>query len=75
MNWKKCRIQRYDPAVTEAPFTFITLDEFTCYRPTIDDQGETFFVILNHECSDRNLQFKFYSMSNHENFDYDVVVK
>ena len=71
----RCRVQMPDPMCEQAPFTFVTLGEFTAYRPKDDYLGEKFWHILNDECLKMGYQFKFYTMSSSSKHTYDVVVK
>ena len=70
----KCRIQKYDPDITEPPFEFIDLGEFECHKPEDDRLGEQFALILSRECALQGFAFKFYSSSSDDNYDFDVVV-
>ena len=71
----KCRVQQYDPAVTEPPLQFVTLNEFECHQPEDDYLGERFCMILHSNCWRLGYSMKFYSNSDDENYDYDVVVE
>lgn len=71
----KCRVQKYDPSVTEPPYQFITLSEFTCEGRDNDDEGGWYFALrLKEECMKQGYIFKFYSLSRHEDYDFDVIV-
>ena len=70
----RCRVQKYDPAVTEPPLQFIYLDEFECERPVDDRLGERFYLILHQQCAKLGHDFKCYSMSTSDRYEYDVVV-
>ena len=73
----KCRLQQYDPAVTEAPFKFITVGEITLDRLSReqDKLGEQFASDLWSECKELGHSFRFYSGSDSDDYDYDVVVR
>jgi hypothetical protein len=60
---KRCRIQQYDPAVTTAPFQFITLVEVAeVDEPEgLNDGGNEFANRLADMCDARGYQFRFYS--------------
>jgi hypothetical protein len=61
---KRCRIQKYDPAVTEAPFRFITLVECAEVNEPegLNDGGSEFANRLADMCQARGYKFRFYSM-------------
>ncbi len=70
----KCRIRMYDPAVTEPPLQFIELDEMEVEKPDVDHLGERFYLALRLGCSQKGYCMKFYSMSDSDDYDYDVCV-
>jgi len=72
---KKCRVQIYDPAVTVPPLKFITVGSFNIEEPVADDLGEWCWRLLFHKCHELGHYFKFYSLSRHPDFDYDVTVE
>ena len=81
MQTCKCRIQKYDPAVTEAPFTFITLGEFTTVVKEAKDfpegtgwhiVGAQHYFAFRDACDDKGFSFKFFSTSSEPGYDYDV---
>lgn len=61
---KHCRIQKYDPAVTEAPFRFITLvDCAEVDEPEgLNDGGNEFAYRLADMCRSHGYRFRFYSI-------------
>ncbi len=71
----KCRIKKYDPAVTAPPYEFITLGDFTCEeRDSNDEGGVEFYRQLSIHCIKQGYRIKFYSISKHIDYDFDVVV-
>jgi hypothetical protein len=75
---KYCRIQKYDPKVTEPPYEFITLEEkVEVSEPvSLDDGGKTFAGRLTRMCDNLGYKFRFYSLSpKQEDVDYDVIVR
>jgi len=72
---KRCRVQKYDPAVTVPPLQFITVGEFECEQPEDDYLGENFYIILGSKCAELGFVLKSYSFSTDDNFDYDVTVR
>ena len=74
MKKRRCRVQKYDPAVKEAPFEFITVDEFECCEPDMTEYGEEFAEVLILACRKMGYIFKCYSFSTEKGYDYDVVV-
>lgn len=74
----KCKIKRYDPAVTEPPLQFVELDEFEIKEPTgfekPDDKNELRYQLLRDQCYEMGYRFRFYSKSDTDGFDFDVVV-
>lgn len=61
---RRCRIQKYDPAVTEAPFRFITLVECAEVNEPegLNDSGNEFANRLADMCDARGYRFRFYSI-------------
>jgi len=61
---RRCRIQKYDPAVTEAPFRFITLVECAeVDEPEgLKDDGNEFANRLANMCWVLGYRFRFYSL-------------
>ncbi len=73
---KNCIITKYDPTITEAPFLTIPLDEVEVLEPIDNnDLGVEFCNILMSACRNKGFVFKFYTMSDKDGFDYEVVVK
>jgi hypothetical protein len=71
-----CQIEKYDENVTEAPFKFITLEEYIQVdKPENDPGGCKFASILNHLCYDYGYIFRFYSTCNIPGIDYTIVVR
>ena len=79
MSRKRCRVQKYDPAVTEPPYTFIELDSFEVIEPDVDTLGEELYERLAGGCRMLGYRMKFYSLStsdyDYEEYDYDVTVE
>jgi hypothetical protein len=72
----RCRIQRYDPDVKEAPLSFITLGEFTVEKSKANDGGVHQYHILADQCQKSGYHFKFYSEStDKKNFQWDLTVE
>lgn len=72
---KRCRIIKYDETVKRPPYKFIELDTVEVEKPGNDYLGEAFFDELLDACFDKGYSFKFYSLSDDEDFDYDLVVR
>lgn len=71
---KRCSIERYDEAIKEPPYLTIPIDNFDVYEPEQDDGGEEFARRLSLFCKRKGYHFKFYTVSNDDEFDYKVVV-
>lgn len=71
---KKCVITRYDETITEPPFLTIEIDKVEVVKPETDDLGEEFVNRLISACNMKGYAFRFYSRSENENFDYEIVV-
>ena len=71
---KKCKIVRYDETCTKPPYLNIKLNEMEVNQPENDDGGVRFASILREGCANLGYQFKFYSMTDEENYDYEVFV-
>lgn len=65
---RHCRIQKYDPAVTEAPFRFITLVECVEVEEPegLNDGGNEFAHRLWAMCDDLGYKFRFFSIHRQE---------
>ena len=74
MSIVKCRVQRYDPDVTEPPFEFITLGELEIDKPDVDYLGEQFAENLSKGCYEAGYAFKFYSLSDEDDYVFNVTV-
>lgn len=70
----KCIISRYDMTVKEPPYTTIKIDEMTVVKPDEDYLGTRFADNLWKKCKELGYDFKFYTTSIEEGFDYEVVV-
>lgn len=71
---KKCIISRYDETIKEPPFLRIEIDRVDVLEPEIDYLGEEFAERLRLACALIGYSFKFYTMSDKEGIDYEVVV-
>ncbi len=73
MNKVRCLIQKYDPAVTEAPFTFINLAE--CWVEETEDRIELRDRMVDAVWA-AGFVFKFYSLcSEHPGYKYTITVR
>ena len=61
----KCKIQKYDPAVTEAPFQMIDVETIEVNEPE--------FYSFAAACRERGYQFKFFTLGDNE-CDFIIVV-
>lgn len=69
----KCIIERYDPAVTKPPFTFLKVDECEIDDSNINTKDwhyDKFYEI----CYRKQLSFRFWSMSRDPGYKYAIVV-
>lgn len=64
----------YDESITQPPYLTIQIGNFDVEQPTEDYYGEIFAQTLRKKCSAMGRTFKFYSMSEDGNYDYEVVV-
>lgn len=71
---KKCIITKYDETITEPPYLTIKIDEMEVLKPLNDDLGEEFARRLYVGCNRLGYVFKFYTISDENGFDYEVVV-
>lgn len=71
---RKCKITRYDETIKEPPYLTIQIDEMFIMQPKDDHLGETFSLRLYTGCIMKGYSFRFYSNSEDENYDYEVVV-
>jgi hypothetical protein len=71
---KKCVISRYDETIKESPFLTIPIDSVEVYQPKIDHLGEELYERLRGACRSKGYVFKFYTLSEDKNFDYEIVV-
>ena len=68
----KCLIQKYDPAVKEAPFSFITLGE--CEIEDRKDSEQAIAYRMSAAVGAMGYSFKFYSMTQAKGYAYDITV-
>ena len=71
---KKCMLTVYDESIVEPPFLTIKIGEMSVDQPDVDDLGEIFAERLRVSCNALGYRFKFYSISEDKNYDYEVVV-
>ena len=71
---KNCIIARYDETIKEPPFLTIKLDTVKVSEPELNDLGVAFAMRLKLACRLMGYNFKFYTMSSEEGFDYEIVV-
>ena len=74
MKIKRCVISKYDASITEPPFLTIPIDECIVDVPEWDEGGVIFADNLKAACTAKGHTFKFYTMSEKENYDFDIVV-
>ena len=74
-NVKKMMITRYDATIKEPPYLTIQIDKMLVEKPEQDYLGTEFYERITLGCKGRGYQFRFYTMSNNPEFDYEVVVK
>lgn len=72
---KKCKITRYDQTIKEPPYLTIQIDSIEVPEPKVDNHGEEFCERLRAGCRMKGYTFKFYTLSEDINYDYEVVVK
>jgi hypothetical protein len=66
----KCKVQQYDPSVTESPFEFIDLFDLV-FEHTKED---SLSFRMKRECERHGRLFKFYTSSDTEDYNYIIVV-
>lgn len=71
---KKCSISKYDESIKEPPFLTMKIDETVLNKPENDYLGEKFAAILRNKCKEMDYKFRFYSLSQDKEYDYDIVV-
>jgi len=71
---KKCIIEKYDPACTEAPFLSIKLGECTVDEPEEDYLGQKLAALLREECCKQGYTFRFYTLSSKNGYDYEITI-
>ena len=72
---KKIKISRYDPETTEAPYNLIGVGEAEIFEPKEDYLGEELARRLRKCCADNDYNFKSYSLSSEEDYDYEVEIR
>ena len=72
---KNCIIPRYDKTITRPPFLTIPIDTVQVPEPISNGDGRHEFALrLTAACRMFGHTFKFYSMSEQEGVDYELVV-
>lgn len=71
---KKCMICRYDQTIKEPPYLTIQIDEIRVLQPKVDNYGEVFAERLRICCQNKGYRFKFYTISESKDYDYEIVV-
>ena len=67
-------ISRYDENCKEPPFLTIQIDNMKVDEPEIDYLGEKLCNRLISGCKSKGYIFKFYTISDVKDFDYNVIV-
>jgi hypothetical protein len=67
-------ISRYDRSITKPPYLTIKIDSMLINKPKNDDLGELFYELLKRECTERGYKFKYYTLPEDTEFDYEVIV-
>lgn len=73
-NIKKCIISRYDTTITKPPYLTIPIDKVEVREPENDEGGVELSERLIAACRSRGYVFKFYTMNNKGEEDYEIVV-
>ena len=71
---EKCRITKYDASITKPPYETVDIGTMEVIRPKIDEGGVLFADNLREGCRKQGHDFKFYTSSSKDEFDYEVVV-
>jgi hypothetical protein len=71
---KKFMISKYDETIKEPPYTTIKIDEMLVAKPELDNLGEEFAERIRKCCIQRGYKFRFYTISEDDKYDYEVVV-
>ena len=75
---KRCMIKKYDASITEPPYKFIIVKEnveVDVPQKDEDKHGEIQAYRLRCACASIGHTMRFFSSSEHPDYDYDVVVK
>jgi len=67
-------ISRYDETIKEPPYLTIQIDEIEVRQPETDHLGEEFAERLRCGCRMNGYQFKFYTLSENKDYDYEVII-
>lgn len=74
-NIKNCIISRYDKTIKEAPFLTIQVDSVEVSQPLHDDGSVNFAIRLKKACLNKGYEFRFYTLSDVDGYDYEIVVE
>jgi hypothetical protein len=74
-NSKRMMISRYDETIKEPPYSTIQIDKTLIEKPDVDNLGEEFYNRIYNQCSKLGYRVKFYTISTHPDFDYEIVVE
>lgn len=76
MSKKRCKITKYDETIKEPPYLTVYVDATTVEEPDFVDQGGVeFHLRLRSACHSLGHEMKFYTLSNDNLFDYELVIK
>lgn len=70
----KFKITKYQENIKEPPFLTEKVGEMEVEKPEVDYLGEEFYERISSACRSKGFTMKFYSSSEDECFDYEVVV-
>jgi|LakMenE18May11ns_1017448.scaffolds.fasta_scaffold8467446_1 hypothetical protein len=73
-NTKQIMVSRYDETIKEPPYLTIQVNAMLIDKPQDDQYGEIFCQRLREGCHLIGYRFKFYTLSEDTEFDYEVVV-
>lgn len=72
---KKCVITRYDEKIKEPPYLTIPIDKVEIFEPNNDNGGVEFASRIRSACESKGYYFKFYTMSEDDKYDYEIVIE
>lgn len=67
-------ISRYDETIKEPPYLTVKIDEMLVVKPEEDKYGEEFAERIRKSCNQRGYTFKFYTISENKEYDYEAVI-